>query len=270
MSASYSISQYVRDVCYWDIFSQTKDAKICQKFISKQKKDDCLATFISAPTTLEGCKTIGDDKNKNICIYTLVTAGKDYLACKEISDSNMQRTCYIKMTTFFDSGSTEELCNLLTQTQDKDSCEKKLAEATANSAYCAKINNTPMQDNCYSSIGIKNSDSSDCEKILITDPAPWDACFNSIALAKKDATLCAKIRNQETMVNCFFSVSVALNSLGVCDSFPQNYVSSYSKYRLDFLCYKNYSMQKNDPFICNKITDPIINNACMDQNTAFK
>jgi hypothetical protein len=270
ISASYSADQYARDNCYWTIFTITKDPSICQKFISKTEKEKCVSTMLSTPTTLEDCMQITLDTNRNACIEQIAVIDKNYLLCKQISDSNSKRTCLNKLANLFDSNSNETTCNEMTFTQDKDNCENKLAEATGKAQYCEKINNTFLQNQCYSTIGIKNNDASICEKILETDSEKWDDCFESIARTNNDASLCLKIKNQSTMIDCIFNTAINLQSMETCAIFNPRYIYNYSKYPLEELCYKNYAITKNNLFLCNQIQEKKLSDACWDQNTTFK
>ncbi|MDD5163602.1 MAG: hypothetical protein PHD95_05345 [Candidatus ainarchaeum sp.] len=270
MSASYSTDHYVRDDCYWGIFSSTKAPEICQKFISRTKKEQCLATIASEPATINDCLQLPSDSNRNICIEQIAIDSKNYLLCRQISDSNSKRSCLNSLAGLLDSNSNEAICNEMTFTQDKDACEKNLAGATGKIQYCEKINSIILKDNCYSIIGIQKKDPSICEKILLTDYTNWDSCFEGIATANNDASLCIRIENQYTRINCVFDTAVNLQSTQTCQIFNPNYAFSYSDYRLDWLCYKNYAITSNNLFICDMIPDTKLNTECWDKNAAFK
>ncbi|HLD58990.1 MAG TPA: hypothetical protein VI977_05165 [archaeon] len=280
MSASYSVDHYVRDDCYWGVFSSTKDSELCKRLIETKRQQDCFSTVVAEITKIEDCKTLPNDANINNCIKNIAVNEENFLFCNEITDSAMQRACYTKMTEFFDSNSDNALCFAMKSYVDKDNCYNKLAIATSNARYCLNISNTIMPittnpdekisvDACLAEIGKTNNDESICAQILHTDPVPWGDCFYSVGIAKNDANICNKVLLPSKMLDCVSKVAVVLNSLGVCSSFPERYYRSYSLYPFDWLCYKNYAIEKDDLFVCNTIKDLNLQGACLDKNSSY-
>jgi len=273
MSASYLVNTYPRDDCYYSVFSETDNNALCYKILEESKKDDCLVESgqVSVLESIGECRNYYSDQNLTECITEIALTDSNHLLCKEIADSNSRRYCYNSFVSEFTTDSTDAVCNSMTFTDDRDNCFDSLASETNDGNYCIKISNDSHKANvCLKNAGIANNDVSLCSMIVITDPQPWDDCFYEIATSINDANLCVQIKSQETMFDCVYEVAVSLGSLSICDVFPQSYYLSYSKYKIAHLCYKNYSIEKDDIFICDSIPDYNLNQACIDQNADFR
>jgi len=260
-----------RGICLKDVAIASKDASICTKinyffYEGENVKDSCIESLIYNISDENICLSVSDSDLKDDCLLQAALKTKNLDVCNLISSEGKLNECVENLENYLPAKSCEEL----NSETEKSECLMNRAIENEDSSICESIANFDIQGNCFSSIAVSQTNSSLCEKILASKISLRDDCFKSIALETEDSGLCENIQSSAKYLSCFSSIALSLEEVSVCNYPVKEVISSYSNYKINELCIKEFALTINDLTYCGRITNSDLKSACLDTNSSFK
>jgi hypothetical protein len=104
----------------------------------------------------------------------------------------------------------------------------------------------------------ENKQFEDCEKLSETE---MNRCIRNLAIETQNISLCSKLKTSHSgKTNCEYLVVTKNNNPNLCE---EEIVSRY-------YCYRNYAEYSKNETYCEKITDEILKNLCLESVQSIK
>lgn len=213
---------------------------------------------------LETCNEIENEDENFVCKLNILRTINDLSECNKIEDTNLNQACFAVI------GADRKDANICKQINDeylKGQCLTKVAMLTKNKNLCSIIVDEDSQDICNGFFIMKIDATKEmCEST--NELFLKELCEMSLAILEKDIGKCqkAEIIGYDNISTCLAGIGMKHNDIKACDMIDINIGEFEEDKKLremtKDLCYLKIAENKNDPSICQKITDPKQKNIC--------
>jgi len=139
-------------------------------------------------------------------------------------------------------------CSLLTGGAVADSCSSLEGSARDNCYFetgkCSKVVNTQVRDSCVAKLAQAKNDVAVCDLIVTSRTKGF--CQEQIALQRDNVDICKNILDEYWQDNCYYHIAVNHRDYGLCA-----YISEVSQ-NLD--CVKKVAMDTNNVELCERLS----------------
>ena len=171
-----------------------------------------------------------DESPRDTCFYSLAIVRENISLCNKILSSDeyyeyTRAACGAKVALL--KGAPAECEKLLTKMDTVD-CYSAYAYDTDDISVCSMLKSTDDKDECmYEFVGYYN-----------TPPGGW--------------SICEQLTDEDYKNSCYYYAADDTLDLSYCDKMSDKYSSIYW---MKSECYDNIASQKNDPTICEGLSD---------------
>lgn len=266
VSGSVRDDKIMIDNCYLKLFDANKHASFCRNLLGLDAKAGCIASAKKGKIQ-DDCLQLKDQNATDVCLRQTSYELKDYKVCLPIVDTNNHQEC---LWSLVDTNATKPLCDGLSEYRKKNSCFHKAGKREKATANCTSIvGDRLLQAQCYYDVAVITKNAIPCDSISPQERDLADVCYSGTAFLKLEPALCEKVVNVSTYYNCFLDIAIKLNDNNVCTMMVKKFFPSYSNYQFDSLCLKDFAVETKQDFLCNKITQTDVKEACKDGNAIF-
>lgn len=265
-------------------WQKQKESSLSSGGSSLEKSGPSGKSFATTP----GLSSEEQAAEENQTLHQAWTTGQQDL-CHSIADEAKQRLCLDQLA-FNEAlkNKDETQCELLVDPVSRDSCKNQVFAALAtrelDTAFCEKISESSLKQYCFDrlqSLLSGNSRSLDsCEKI--TDKTLKNQCEDQVHFAAStqntDSGGCEKIVKASLRERCSATVAQNQKVLALAQTQAQRVRKPVSAVALIKTCETlgegadpcqnqanfNLALEKKDLSYCQKITDPIQQNECLE------
>lgn len=201
----------------------------------------------------------------DMCYYELALDRENISLCRKVrgTDSYYGYTaaqCGAEIAMYKgDSQLCEELSFI-----SKYDCYLELATNLEDASICGEITSVRKRDDCYSSLASALEDPSICKEIstesdkdeCIYDYVYWYSYYID------DWSICDEFSASadEEQSYCYYEAADATGQVSYCDKMTTD--TGYYSYYTKGDCYGNVASYKNDPSLCEQLTDADFKDAC--------
>ncbi len=132
----------LEDICMMGIAGKHKNASLCRKVSSDQRKG-CYTFVAEVANNADLCLDAGAQKDQ--CYDQYARDLRDVSVCDKISDISYKDSCYSGLASTLGDPT---LCDKIRNVNQKDSCYWSMASRFSDSSYCQKIANSNQKQNC--------------------------------------------------------------------------------------------------------------------------
>ncbi len=152
-----------------------------------------------------------------------------------------------------------KICDLHTESANRDSCFAQMAITQKNSTICDKIPSggyepnysvNPYKDSCYYFVAKEMQSPVPCAKIIGDKK---ELCYLETAILAEDYSACGKVTNAHQKTYCFSQIAAGTGNLTVCEKLGLEFNDNFSRKVFTGNCYEELAKAKKDPSICEKI-----------------
>ncbi|MDD5317905.1 MAG: hypothetical protein PHF51_04215 [Candidatus ainarchaeum sp.] len=163
----------------------------------------------------------------------------------------------------FMNGSPESRCERAALGEWRSSCWNSLARDTGNAAYCDRIDDGVLKDDCITKLGMADNASitfSTCGKL--SQAVLRDSCYETLAEMTGSAEGCPLMRNEIYAAQCFSEAALASDDPSLCAHLYSNESIQDCRNKV----FASIAVKRRDPGICENITypDPSVIQAVVD------
>ncbi|HEX2734914.1 MAG TPA: hypothetical protein VHM70_25085 [Polyangiaceae bacterium] len=204
-----------REECMEAVAHEANDPGLCSSIPRPQARDKCVKTLARKP---EDCARIANPFRRDECLSEIALVGDGIVAaCESIDNTDRRDDCYVDLAT--QNNAPEDVCERvksrqsacwsnLARLRDPAFCERvstrpgSAARRTCyvravsdvpanklNTAYCSKIGDIRLQQDCQLRVVAASQDVRACEEGKFGERT--DECW--AAVAQRDADLCLRI-----------------------------------------------------------------------------
>lgn len=257
----------MKDSCIEHFYDTLQDSDLCNSVSNAASKQTCIESTAKNTNSISLCESLDDETRVDDCLLYLGEQFQNQDACVVIVDESKADTCVDK---FLQLTSLEK-CDMKETNLEKNNCLKDLALEELNVELCESIETDfDIRSQCYSDLATETGDGELCFKIIKSDFELKDNCFHAAAIKSTDGTFCENILSPAKYLDCFASVASELNEVSICNLPEKQVISVYSKYNIDNLCIKSFSVKEGETTYCDRITQETLRDACHDLDSAFK
>ena len=259
--------EVVRDACIENFYGTLEDSELCDSVSNADSKQTCIESVAKNTNSISLCQSLDDEIRADDCLFYLGTEFENQGACDVIANESIATTCVDEITQLTGS----EKCFAKETNLEQNNCLKDIALEENSAELCKSIETDfGVRSQCYSALAIETGDGDLCFKIIKNDFELIDGCFLAVAVKSTDAGFCENILSPVKYLDCFASVASELNEISICNLPEKQVISSYSKYNIDNLCIKSFSVKNSDTTYCDRITQEDLKAACHDLNSTFR
>ncbi|GEM_PF-3835266 len=254
---AYDGSTHIRDKCYIASDSGHK-GETCLLYLGEAGRAGCFFGATNTPPAGFDCSRFLDKPTVSNCNYWLGTRTPKTSYCYLV-DGDLSKTCLDYIVSHTPQIDT---CLVIKDYKQRNVCIKSAAIDVNSSDYCELITTEGrVRDHCLMQVGIKSLDQNTCFKIARNDINATDNCIAGIAFALKEPGRCELIQGDLAYPPCYSAIAINYKSPDICKLAVRSQFALLPYAGKEY-CYRDYAVNTNDKFICDKISVPDLKNQC--------
>jgi hypothetical protein len=248
-----------KDICLHNFIVLDSDFNNCDKIKNEQLNLNCKINIAINNEDDTICYDLNIE-DKNICLKNYASFHADNLSyCQKITDRDeLKYYCYNTLTNKIDENYDVDFCKIGVDAY-YDNCLSNLAKKKHDFDICNLINNTEDRDSCYGYNIVYNKKINICNKIsnysnsfrFSSNEECIAFILNENALDQKDVSLCDKIplSNLSYKNSCYKFLAYELDNSQLCEKI--DYIGDKDE------CYSSLCIENENLELCDHIKDSI-------------